>query len=481
MILNLKLIRMKNKIFSRIGIILAVLILFGSCKKWIDEKINDDPNKPKEARLDYILPTAEAGLAYEIGGDLSRPVCQWMQQYSGVANQALAYDNYNYTQSDVNNVWVALYSGPMEDLSYMIKKSRTDKAYYYQGIAEVLQAFAIGNVTDLFGDVPFSKAFNGENSIYSAFDTQESIYNQIFSLLDSAVIHLSANQKFPLVPGADDLIYQGDLGKWTAAAYSLKARYKLHLCKVAVSNYQDALNAIKAGAIADATGKSDLSFTFGDKINEWNPAYQYFVYSRPGDALMGYYFVNELVVNNDPRLTAYADTTEADAGVPNATGARPGEADGYALPGSYLCSTNSPVPFITFSEIKFIEAEAYIKTGDSINAALAFNAGVLASEFKVTGTNDLTFDNKFAKETASTISLQKIIYQKYFALYTQPEIFVDWRRTGYPILTPAAKAQTKDLQIARRYPYPTSEKNYNSVNFAPYLKITVSDKVWWDK
>jgi hypothetical protein len=59
-----------------------------------------------------------------------------------------------------------------------------------------------------------------------AYDTQEQVYATILKLLDEAVTELGGNAGAK--PGQDDLIYQGDLGKWTRLAYSLRARYLWH-------------------------------------------------------------------------------------------------------------------------------------------------------------------------------------------------------------------------------------------------------------
>jgi hypothetical protein len=42
-------------------------------------------------------------------------------------------------------------------------------------------------------------------------------------------------------------------------------------------------------------------------------------------------------------------------------------------------------------------------------------------------------------------------------LYADPEVFTDWRRTGFPVLTP-----TTGTAIPRRLVYPQSEFDLNS-------------------
>jgi hypothetical protein len=66
--------------------------------------------------------------------------------------------------------------------------------------------------------------------------------------------------------------------------------------------------------------------------------------------------------------------------------------------------------------------------------------------------------------------------QKYLALYTSPEAYNDWRRTGLPNW-PLSVGQT---QMPRRWPLAQDERVYNNANAQPYLNKTVFDRVFWD-
>ncbi len=73
------------------------------------------------------------------------------------------------------------------------------------------------------------------------------------------------------------------------------------------------------------------------------------------------------------------------------------------------------------------------------------------------------------------LTLQNIIEQKYIAMYNDPEIFADWRRTGFPELTP----NTGDM-IPRRLPYPQTETVSNE-NTPSQADVTMFSRVWWDQ
>ena len=68
--------------------------------------------------------------------------------------------------------------------------------------------------------------------------------------------------------------------------------------------------------------------------------------------------------------------------------------------------------------------------------------------------------------------MTEIMTQKYIAMFTDPEVYNDWRRTGIPSLTPNTGSA-----VPTRFAYPDNEIRYNPN--AP-LGVTQFDKVWWD-
>jgi hypothetical protein len=65
---------------------------------------------------------------------------------------------------------------------------------------------------------------------------------------------------------------------------------------------------------------------------------------------------------------------------------------------------------------------------------------------------------------------------KYLSSFLQIETWVDWRRTGFPVLQKATGAVT--AEIPRRLPYPNDERLYNADNYP--AGVTITSRVWWD-
>lgn len=454
----------KSKIILSIVVTTSLIGLLGSCKKGFLEGYDVDPNNPVEVSPDLVLSTAEIATGYVYGGDFARYTDMWVQHQAGTDRQFNSIGTYIITESDVDNIWrFNAYGGGMIDLHNLINTQTEEGNFAYAGIARILMAANLGLLTDCFGDIPYSDAFQGAENTTPTYDTQEQIYGSIMSLLTAS--HSDLDAESPVSPGADDLMYGGDLTKWHGAATALEARYQLHLAN-RTNDYASVLTILDGGGIADNSG--DLECPFGDLVTENNLWYQFYV-QREGYLSMGKYFIDLLSSLSDPRLPLYASLN--DAAIYN--GANPGDtySSAFSAIGTQYGGANSPIPVITFVEQKFIEAEAAFKSGDLSRAATAHNAGVAASLDK-SGVSDAAYITANGSETSGTITLEKIMTQKYIAMFTQLESWTDYRRTGIPAITPATGT------VPVRFPYPLTERLYNSGNVPS--GISISSALWWD-
>lgn len=171
---------------------LFIIITAGSCKKYL-EGINTDPTKPNTITPTVSLPYSELTLAYTVGGDMSRFSSIFMQYVTGMARQMQSYSNYSFTEDDVNNLWVNLYTGPMVNLHSQIAINEKNGNKYFAGVSRVLLAYSLGIATDAWGDVPFSDAFQGAKQLQPKYDSQQAVYGSIQKLLSEAVADLNSS------------------------------------------------------------------------------------------------------------------------------------------------------------------------------------------------------------------------------------------------------------------------------------------------
>jgi hypothetical protein len=132
---------------------------------------------------------------------------------------------------------------------------------------------------------------------------------------------------------------------------------------------------------------------------------------------------------------------------------------------------DSPIPMISYTEVKFIEAEAKLLTGDDGGAETALEEAITASmdQLGIASADYAGYIGGFGNFTGLSTTAEKLehlITEKYYALYSQaePEIWNDYRRTGYPALTPVPGGDhglNPGGAIPRRFIYPSDERSTN--------------------
>lgn len=451
----------------------VLLLAYTGCEKFI-EGYDIDPNKPSEVTPNLLLSASEVAVFLAYSGQPARTTSIWMQQMTGTDFQMVDVNNYFMLEGDVTNEWRTIYTNSLVNLNEIIL-TFGDENPYYDGIAKVLKAMTLGIATDMWGDIPNREAtlgLGGEDYFHPHYDSQQTILEDIQTYLDEAIQDFGQPEEANnVLPGSDDYVFNGDISAWTKTAYMLKARYYNRLYGHDPTG--SATNALNAIANSGMTGASDdANAVFGENGNELNQWYA-FLLARGGYIKMSEHFIDLLISLNDPRLPFYA-TQDANG---NYTGTPITSQDQTTSDiGAYFASASSPAPMVTYVEMKFIEAECRLRLEQKDAAAESFNQAVIASIEQITGASapeDYVAAN--ASETGATITLERIINQKYLALFTQVEVWSDWRRTGYPVLTPNPAGVLPAIPIR----YPTSqEERITNTN-----ATVISDKlipVWWD-
>lgn len=459
---------------------LTLLILLGSasCSKFVDG-YEVSPNSPEETTPALLTTVIQVATFSHFTGQFSRFAAMMTQQCAGTQAQYEDIANYSLLEGDNNNEWNSQYSA-ITDCNILIELAGTTNPYY-QGIAKILKAMNLGITTDLWGNVPnreAGKGLQGEEFYNAAYDPQEMVYQDIQTLLTEAISDLSKDAgSNAILPGLDDLIFNGDASRWVITANILKARYENHLSKRdAAGSATRALAAIDAAVAAGLGGTdTDCNAIFpgdGNSLNQW-----YAFQQTRGDYIkMGEGFVNLLEGINDPRLPFYAAL--------DASGGITGTPLGSTLTttsdiGDFFAAPDAPAPLVSYVEAKFIEAEAAFRANQKLRAANAHNEAIKAHIKLVTGTDaPAAYLTAQASETDATITLEKIMTHKYAAMFTQFEVYNDWRRTNIPALTPNPNGLVAG--IPRRLPTTSEERLYNAKAPSPVIS-DILKPVWWDE
>jgi hypothetical protein len=462
---------MRNiKIISIMAIVIF-MITSQSCKKGLLEGVNDDPNSPLTVTPRVLLPGAEGSLAYSQGGDVERFTSIMVQNITGFSRQFGGYQNYSFTEEDFNNLWYNLYAATMENFKTIVNIDTANPGFYtiYGGIAKIQLAYTLGMTTDLWGDIPYNDAFLGNANLTPAYQPQQEIYDTIQSLLTQGIDELTNDPGTDLdVPTDNDFIYSGDVPSWIAFAHALKARFYLHLTKVDGNNgataAQQALDEINAGGVI-----STAAYPFS--ATGQSPWYQYITqrdditYSAEEDGV-GNTLTNTMSSRGDPRYPVYIDVN--------------GDFFGVGYLNAFFGNDASSVYLMTTSEQYFIEAEAKLRLDDQAGAQSAL-INAINEDFTMLGLNPGDSAETAYVATYATLTgdfnadLQTIITEKWIANYLHPESWVDYRRTGYPALTPNSGSE-----IPRRFIYPTDERLYNP-NSINQNSDMFQPRLWWDQ
>lgn len=490
---------------GRLFIVVSMLAVPASCSL---ENTNVNPNASTQVSVSAVLTGAEVALGFNLGVNAGLIANIYIQQASGANGDAASFDNYASSIQYFDQTWRGFYVDVLDELKIVRTTATQQQLPYYSGIARVLSVYTYGTLTDLFGDIPYKESLYGNNISNPVYDKQEDIYKSLQEQLDSAITELSlpAASNQGALPATDDVVYGGNIERWKSLAYTLKARYAIHLTKInSTTAAQAVLNALYDGTryrgIADNSG--DALVVFGASTTNANPFYQQNT-NRPGWIGLGASFVNLLNGNAvtddptkpegllvDPRRAYFA--TPYPVGSSTYRGSAPGVPGAFSVIGSYYGTATSPVVISSFSEAKFLEAEARWRINPADPLAKTALEAAIRSSFQRVVSNSAdpyaTPEKQQAYITAKAIlngdsggDLSTIITQKYIALFLQPEAWSDYRRTGYPAL-PLAKNATSvanpNGQIPRRIPYPQNEQSLN--RNTPAGSGYQTPALWWDK
>jgi len=416
-----------------------------SCEKDLGE-LNLDPTRVTEVGLRLMLPEIISQSMYSEAGTGGRAIGIVMQQFFGLDAQQLAYNDYVMGEELMNNYWrTGLYAGALRSCDVMIKQATVEGASFYSGVGKIVMANQYGIATSWFGDIPMSQALLGTENLKPAYDSQQSVYSSVISMLDEAISLLGSASGY----AGGDVIYDGDAGAWIKTARALKARFLMHQAKRTPGNYAAALSEI-AGSYAASSEQA--IFTFGTALTANYPLAKFGI-GRPGT--LGFHPQFAAMLEGDPR----GDLFYIDDGSGNLL---------YYDPAFPFTKNDASIPMISFAELKFMEAEAQLAGGGDASAAL--KAGIMAS-MELSGA-DLVAGEAYADAViAGGIDVETIITEAYKGYYGHAfgSTWANYRRTGFPVLTPASNGVNglnPSGVVPQRFLYVSSETQTNSENVA---------------
>lgn len=450
--------------------------------------ININPNDPVEVGAEYLFPNAvEAAVSRVIGTSLNVDLTGlWVQHYAEF--EIPIEDLYDLTDGRVSTHWNGFYAGPLQDLQEVIEKGREQDRPNYEALGLIMKGWTAQVVTDLYGDVAYSEALRGRDPSVGTsvrYDPQEEVYRQ---LLDDVTAGVSLLDPSGVMMQDADLIYDGDVEKWRRFGNSLRMRMAMRVADAPSSQIdpeQEFVAAYNAGGF-ESNDDSAILWYLDNGLNR-HPIHVLYLGTGVKHSVSET-MIDTLVSLDDPRLPVYAEPNAAGEfrGAPNASA--PHELpDSVSMIGDFYTSADSPGMLMTYAELLFLQAEAAERGWIGGSAADFYESGVRAAmEFNGVAEADIEayLTQPEIVYRGGQEGLEQIWLQKWIALYGNGvEAYAEWRRTGYPVLTPGPDAENNGLIPVRLF-YPSSEESLNAAALEEAMQRqgdpTENTRVWWD-
>jgi hypothetical protein len=498
-----------------IAIILSGL-LSGSCTKNFEE-INTNPNNPPTTDVEYIFNYVVKEACGEFGNLTAYNytyVQRWIMQTAAVWGNSTMPPYTLFDQYRIQILWQYYYSNVLlntEILERMTAENERDINRHQ--VARIWKVYVFHKVTDLWGDVPYSEAWQlldeyTDETIRPKYDTQEDIYSSMLDILYDAASKIDLERGFY----SNDILFNGRLDLWIKFANSLRLRLAVR------SGNQQVVGEVISQDNLISSNEEAASFQYIESQDWWNPYYEININSKnpTSPELTGTttpkvseLMMRQLTENNDPRLEIYAQPIETDnetyRGVPNLMNAniKENQALGMGVSstsyiGKYFSSNPTWVkPILSYPEVCFLRAEAAFRGWTDEDAGLWYEEGIRSSleYYEVENTE---IDNFVSSEVPFNNTLEQIIEQKWVVLFLDGwEAFAEYRRTGYPQLK-KVELELDGIRIKRadwidvprnyvpgRLPYPDDENDLNNKNYSDAVERQGGDsyfqQVWWSK
>lgn len=488
---------LKMKIKS---LLLLLLIFCTACKKNMDE-LNVNPNSPPYSNPDYLFTfSVTKGMAsYNTNVYLHYwTLMNWNMYFAtlGGVDPGKEYDS----NEGKNSFWNEVYSQGLINAQEVIRLTENDPALINKtAIAKIWKSYLFQQLTDLWGNIPYSEALNGNTTLsYSPkYDTQESIYTALLIELKNAVAVMDVSK--PSFAGTSDPIYNGSVSQWKAFANSLRLRLASRLRYVNPEKAQEEITNLQSQAMI-GSNSDNARFPYNNELK--NPLYEVIQRGENGGKTYpSKFLIDKLKTDNDPRLKIFAKVTIESQligmpdyyGVPNLVPSNStvwnnynNDASNISQIGNWFYRIDAPGMLMTYSEVCFLQSEAALQGWWPGSAQQLYETGVRANMESYTNSGITSSEINTAIAALPAVTLENIITQKWISFTYQNgyEAFAEYRRTGFPVYKDYNGAAIDQTNFPNRLVYPATEISLNADHYNETISIQGADnagtKIWWD-
>lgn len=435
---------------------------------------------------------------------------------------------HRYFISDGNwqSVW-NLYGRYTNNALHMYDLSIIQEDRSLEAIALTLKVLYMSNLTDIYGDIPYSEAFTARKTggtTKPKFDSQKEVYQQMFADLEAAN-DIYATKPLFIKPMLDGM-YKGSMEKWRKFNNSIYLRLLMRVSGRSEMNAGDKIaeiinNDTKYPIFTSNADNATVIFSGNDPYRSEFATTDERTFTSSGRKLAEQ-VIKMMVIEQggvqtyvDPRLPIFgkknpsATTNPDNVWIGTVAGIKEEEASQADRGTSWLnwnvfCRADAPADFMDYAEVQFILAESALRgfiVGGEAKAKDYYTNAVTASVKKwaelgkfvetpvVIGEQEITdlLSSDLASWDLASNKAELVANQKHLALFwIGMEAYHEYRRTGYPVLTIGNGTTYNDNILPTRFAYPTTTMATNGKNAQVALQRmggenTMKTPVWWSK
>jgi hypothetical protein len=444
-------------------------------------------------------------------------------QYYALTTTSFNSDRYVMNPTWLPSQWREVYLSAGAQLQSILSVADPDSPEH--ALASILWVWMFHRLTDGFGPIPYFGACEKEVVPYTPMDQ---IYDDFFKRLEKADANLKSHPDIAPFKGFD-IMYDGDAGKWSRFANTLRLRLAMRISKIDPQRAKDeAEAAVAAGVFVDngdcaSVAKSSLTTAQFYNFMAQTASYNEFAMSSTiASYLKGY---------NDPRMRYFFQPAAATGtyqclrnGLPVIKLGEPRNTAQYnsnigtywvtysPLTGAFTPRTGQPHHVINASEACFLRAEGALNGWDmGGNAKDFYETGIRLSlsQWEATAAEITAYIASAAvpvapgdSENSPAVSTTPILWssnpdmqrkqigtQKWLAVWPDGhEAWSEFRRTGYPDLYQVVQNDNADIpqgKFIKRLPYPDTEALTNPEELAKGRELlggpdNCATRLWWD-
>ncbi|MHA4806602.1 SusD/RagB family nutrient-binding outer membrane lipoprotein [Flavitalea flava] len=504
---------------------ILMVITFVSCKKdLLETNSNPTATTGKSYNPNFLLTTTQ--LMYTGSSDFGAE--NWQVEWAELGGfiQHVASVNTSFYSGDkylnaVGNFGVYFSHAYIYQVQPAIElyQLTLDKPAYrnLHQMARIMKAMIFERITDLYGDVPYSQAGQGYyGGVFApVFDKQQDIYTDLLKEVSQATDSLDANADYP----TGDVFYSSfgtdQISMWKRFGNTLLLRMAMRLTKIDPATAQTYVTKVQGQTMQSNDDNAIVQHSPGQVTQNrdtWTILLQ-----DSADLKFSNTYIDYLKDNDDPRLPVMAEIFATGSTDPaDQQGLPPGYIlggtntllditqrpdypavlgmQGYSRFNDNILDYSAPNLVLTYAESEFLLADAAKRWGIGGSAETHYKNGVLAAITQLSAFGDAstisdgdagTYYDAHPYDDAD--GLNQINTQFWLStVLNEYEAWINWRRTGYPVLTPTNyPGNVTGGTIPRRLPYPPAEKVTNGDNYnAAVARLQGGDlltsRMWWD-